>query len=240
MVQTLNDFYIRDFVRDVLAMDCPSSGFLLDLGCGCRPYRQLIMASRWRPIFVDHQAASEAGIIADARYLPFEHRSCECILCLEAIEHIEEYELAISEMARILKPGGMLAITWPFMYGLHDLPDDYNRFTEFYMEKILKRHGLSAVQLRRRGDSLGVLHTLLGQYGCGAAEALTRIPWVGSMLGPLRFAFTKLIWVTYWIHYMLSHRSARFKPSPPGDALGGISGALTLWTLGYCVVARKD
>jgi SAM-dependent methyltransferase len=159
---------------------------------------------------------------------------------MEVIEHIDNYDKAISEMARLLKQGGILAITWPFIYGMHDFPADYHRFSEFAMEKILQRHGLSIIQLTRRGGCLGVLHTILGQYSYGSIKALTHIPWVGTALKPLQHAAQCITQATYWLHYALAHQSCRNKLAAAGDGLRGIPGVLALWTLGYCAIARKD
>lgn len=237
---TLNDFYIREFVQDVLASDDVPKGLLLDLGCGRRPYEKLCKESKRPSIAVDIHSSSLANIIADACNLPFEHGAFECILCSEVIEHIDDYDKAIGEMSRLLKPGGILLITWPFIYGMHDFPADHNRFSEFAMEKNLKRHGFAIIQIRRRGDFFSVLHTMLGQCGCGFIEALTRIPWIGAALKPLQVATQWLTQMTYWLHYAFTHRSRRHKITAAGDGLRGIPGVLSLWNLGYCAIARKD
>lgn len=240
IVLTLNDYYIREFVQDALASFYVPKGLLLDLGCGLRPYQKLYEGNKWQSIAVDIHSTSLADIIADACNLPFYHCTFECILCFEVLEHINNFDRAISEIARLLKPGGILVITWPFIYGMHDIPHDHYRFSEYAMEKNLKRHGLTIIQMRRRGDCLGVLHTMIGQYGCSAIKALTRIPWVGAALKPLHFAIQWLTQMTYWFHYTLSHHSFRHKLSAAGDGLKSIPGSLSLWNLGYCAIARKD
>lgn len=237
---TLNDFFIRGFVRNLLSSDSAPQGLLLDLGCGRQPIAQLLQKRKWRSVSVDIDSKSTANIIADAKYLPFDQNCFEGILCLEAIEHIYDYDAAISEMARVLKPGGILVIAWPFMYGMHDVPADYNRFSEFAMEQNLKQHGLAIIQLIRRGDSLGVLHTIIGQYACWAMEALTRIAWIGVVLRPLKYVVHKFMIMTYWLHYVFVNRSRRLNPASTGDGLRGMPGVLALWTLGYCAIARKD
>jgi len=52
--------------------------------------------------------------------LTFADESFDCILCLEVLEHIPNYEAAIRECARVLRPGGMLLFTVPFMLGTQD------------------------------------------------------------------------------------------------------------------------
>jgi SAM-dependent methyltransferase len=239
-VLTLNDFFIRGFIREALESGVGRGGLLLDVGCGMRPYESLFRQYHVRTVGLDvTKDGSVADVVADAKRLPFDQDAFELVLCSEVIEHLDDYDGVIEEIARVLQPGGILIITWPFIYSLHDIPADYNRFTEFGMERNLKRHGLEIVKLRRRGDSLGVLHTIVGQYGCGLMEALVRIPLVGVLVRPLQRLFEWLVIATYWIHYAVIRRFKRLNPGAVGEGLRGIPGALTLWTLGYCGLARK-
>ncbi len=50
---------------------------------------------------------------ADATRLPFSDNSFDKIICSEVLEHIPDYQGVLTEIARILKPGGVLAITVP-------------------------------------------------------------------------------------------------------------------------------
>jgi len=45
--------------------------------------------------------------------LPLEDNIADAVLCLDLIEHVEEYELAVKQVARVLKPGGKLILTTP-------------------------------------------------------------------------------------------------------------------------------
>lgn len=45
--------------------------------------------------------------------LPYEDNSFEYVSCLEGLEHIENYHLALKEFYRILKPGGVLVVSTP-------------------------------------------------------------------------------------------------------------------------------
>lgn len=50
---------------------------------------------------------------ADATKLPFPDKSFDKIICSEVLEHIPDYQAVLAEIERILKPGGLLAITVP-------------------------------------------------------------------------------------------------------------------------------
>jgi len=50
---------------------------------------------------------------ADATKLPFAGQSVDKIICSEVLEHIPDYKAVLAEIERVLKPGGLLAITVP-------------------------------------------------------------------------------------------------------------------------------
>ncbi len=43
--------------------------------------------------------------------LPFKDQEVDAVYCISVLEHIETYERTVSEIARILKPGGLLILT---------------------------------------------------------------------------------------------------------------------------------
>lgn len=49
----------------------------------------------------------------DATRLPFADKSIDKIICSEVLEHIEDYQTVLAEIKRVLKPGGLLAISVP-------------------------------------------------------------------------------------------------------------------------------
>ena len=51
--------------------------------------------------------------VADAKKLPFKDNTFDFIVCSEVLEHIIDYQSALSEINRILKPQGKLAVSVP-------------------------------------------------------------------------------------------------------------------------------
>jgi len=60
-------------------------------------------------------------IVGNATNLPFKEETFDKISCSETIEHIPNYEDAITEMNRVLKRGGKLVITTPNWHSLYGL-----------------------------------------------------------------------------------------------------------------------
>lgn len=57
--------------------------------------------------------ASASAVRGDAYALPFADASFDRIVAAEVLEHLPEDEQAMAELARVLKPGGTMAVTVP-------------------------------------------------------------------------------------------------------------------------------
>lgn len=55
------------------------------------------------------------GRSEDLTHLSFRRRSIDQILCFDVLEHVPDYRAALAECARVLKPGGALYVTVPFL-----------------------------------------------------------------------------------------------------------------------------
>jgi len=51
----------------------------------------------------------------DVRALSMEPQSLDAIACFEVLEHVFEYRAALAEFSRVLRPGGVLVVTVPFV-----------------------------------------------------------------------------------------------------------------------------
>ena len=65
----------------------------------------------------------------DIHDLKFENESFEAIVCWSILEHIPYPERAISELHRVLRPGGKIWVQLPFLFPYHEAPKDYWRVT---------------------------------------------------------------------------------------------------------------
>ncbi|HUA12639.1 MAG TPA: class I SAM-dependent methyltransferase [Solirubrobacteraceae bacterium] len=91
---------------------------LADIGGGTGNYARALAADGWQPLVVDRspamlaRAAAKglATLEADAEQLPLADRSFDAAMLVSMLHHTEHPERAISEAARILRPGGRLAI----------------------------------------------------------------------------------------------------------------------------------
>ena len=239
---SLNDYLIRFFVTHVFTqLELSSNTILLDLGCGNQPYKSIYgrYVNQAVSVDVEHRDAP-LTLLSDSQFLPFSNNSFDIILFSEVIEHIPDYKMALNEISRVLSPGGYLIITWPFNYSMHELPCDYLRITEFGMQMVLEQNGLQISQLFRRGNMMTLLHCFTGTLLTNMNEFFRRTPFLGKLFNPLLTSFDKFIEYTYFIGAKRIVNNDFFYPDAVGKKLRGVRGSLSLWTLGYCALVKKN
>lgn len=59
------------------------------------------------------EGASTSFLVGDLRELPFDDHMFDLVVCFEVIEHLKEQERVIGELHRVLRAGGVLAISSP-------------------------------------------------------------------------------------------------------------------------------
>ena len=73
------------------------------------------------------------------------------VLFFNILEHLPEYKLAFSEIYRIVKKGGFFIGSVPFIYQIHDAPNDYYRFSKQFFELNLKKYKFKQVKVKALG-----------------------------------------------------------------------------------------
>ena len=122
------------------------TGRLLDIGCGVKPYRSMLRGVTCylgieRPGTLSRSRVVDAW--ADALALPFADGSFDSLLCNEVLEHVTDPARLLGEAARVLRPGGVLVLSTPQTWGLHEEPHDYWRFTRYGLGHLARGAGLS-------------------------------------------------------------------------------------------------
>ncbi|MEP7017984.1 MAG: class I SAM-dependent methyltransferase [Actinomycetota bacterium] len=139
------------------------SGILLDLGAGNQPFKVWYSGLAEKCVAVDVARVAGLDVLSMAAPLPFASASFDTVLCTSVLEHVHDAEAVVSEIARILKPGGRLIITIPFLYPTHEAPYDFWRTTHWGLRSVLTRHGLEVDTLAAQGGPvLLVAHYLIG------------------------------------------------------------------------------
>ncbi len=99
----------------------------LDVGAGEANHKKYFPQS----ITVDINPERKPDVVGDIHALPFKDGEFEIVLCLDVLEHVRDPRKAVSELMRVVAPGGKLLFATRFVFPLHDTPGDYWRFTEY-------------------------------------------------------------------------------------------------------------
>jgi len=75
-----------------------------------------------------------------------EDASFDVVLCTQVLEHVAEPALVLAELRRVLRDGGELWLTVPFVGELHEEPHDHYRYTSYGLQGLCERAGFGEVR----------------------------------------------------------------------------------------------
>jgi SAM-dependent methyltransferase len=139
-------FFIQDLTRHF-------QGHILDIGCGIGEFLKLYPNSFGvdiNPFVVKHcQKQGDSCCISGAYPLPFAAHSFDGVLASNILEHLDSGETAVSEAARVLKPGGVLVVTVPLEAGYRHDPTHIRFLATSDLRQLAQQAGLSTKTIYR-------------------------------------------------------------------------------------------
>lgn len=165
----VNPFYLgRASLATAVAEFAHSlSGRLLDVGCGSKPYRFLFHVSDYVGLDIDSDISRNRGaadLYYDGSVFPVDSASFDVVLCNQVLEHVFNPEFFLAEVTRVLKPGGKLLLTVPFVWDEHEQPHDYARYSTFGLFYLLKKAGLEIIEHRKLCSDASVVAQIANAY----------------------------------------------------------------------------
>jgi SAM-dependent methyltransferase len=134
-----------------------AEGEVLDLGAGRMGWRYLLPHSYFSTdISMEHP---DLDLLCDVtRTLPFFAGSFQTIFCCSVLEHVHQPWDSLEDMHRILRVGGVMILSIPFMFYLHGQPQDYWRFTRYGGIYLAEKVGFQVEEIVANG---GLFHLIL-------------------------------------------------------------------------------
>ena len=124
-------------------------GRLLDIGCGSKPWRGLFAAHVDEHIGIDFVPSERPRRRRHHRRRrhPLPDENADTLLLTSVLEHLEEPERGIAEAYRLLKPGGHVILTAPFIWWIHEAPRDFSA-TRPSLRHLLEEAGFEVVEVQ--------------------------------------------------------------------------------------------
>ena len=183
----VNNNILRDNLSSI-------KGRVIDLGCGISPYKEDILKTAEEYVGVDWQNSqhdqSNVDVFADlTKKLPFSDNYTDTVVSFQVMEHLPEPHFFLSECFRILKPGGYLLLTVPFMWHVHEGPHDYFRYTRYGLEYLIKKCGFADVTIE---ENTGFWQMWFLKFNYHTARFVIPVKylfapiwWLGQLIAPI-------------------------------------------------------
>lgn len=170
-------------IKNEVKNRCRMGYLVMDAGCGAGRYKHLFeedfyLGCDTRPIgYRTHRYD-----LCKTSDLPKEWTSAfDFVLCAQVLEHVPHFESAVDSLVKMTKPGGIIVITVPFMWGIHGEPHDYRRIGKYELMR-LEDKGLSVVNLKPQTKAFATLVQLFINY---TTSAPAPIRWMAKAAVPV-------------------------------------------------------
>jgi SAM-dependent methyltransferase len=217
-------------------------GRLLDVGCGDKPYLEIFLPYVSEYLGVEHEAlfhqtasavrSRGPDLLYDGKRLPFLDGEFDTVLSVQTLEHTPEPQALLRELARVLHPNGVLLLTAPFSFRLHEQPHDYFRYTPHGLRALCSEAGLVVDRCAAMGNLWSLLGHKLNSY---LALKLGRVAGLAQGLNKLGHEAAQTARPRIWLLPFVA--ASMTSVSVAAKVLDRVAPDDTE-TLGYVIVAR--
>jgi SAM-dependent methyltransferase len=159
--------HLRSLFADLKHASSYARGRLLDIGCGNKPYAGMFASRVSEHVGCDVVQSSKrrVDIICPATALAVGDSSYDTVLATQVIEHVADHRAMLREAFRALKDNGVLILSGPMYWPLHEEPHDYFRFTEHGLRYLVESVGFAVVEIKQNGGKWAlcgqvIVHTI--------------------------------------------------------------------------------
>lgn len=126
---------------------------VLDAGAGEGNYKKIFKNKEIEYIGIDskvgHKNWNYSEVIeGDIENLNFKNEYFDKVLLIQVLEHVTSPEKVIRELGRVIKKNGSIFIAFPQGQSVHQIPNDFYRFTPYGIKYILEKNGFEIKMIR--------------------------------------------------------------------------------------------
>ncbi|MBI3601165.1 MAG: class I SAM-dependent methyltransferase [Nitrospinae bacterium] len=165
----VNPFYFarRGLYQHIKSLSPSIYGKTLDIGCGGKPYKNICNSSEYIGLEIDspeNRKNKEADYFYYGKKFPFQDGEFDSVITSQVLEHIFNPDDFLSEANRVLKDGGILLISIPFVWDEHEQPYDYARYSSFGLKYLLENNGFNVIEYRKSINDIRAIFQLINGY----------------------------------------------------------------------------
>lgn len=145
------------------------SGKTIDVGSGSKPYKDLFKnVTEYIGLDIeksghDHKT-SDIDVFYDGKSFPFKNSTIDSLVFFEVLEHVFNPDEFLTEIRRVVKPGGKCVVTIPFIWGEHEQPYDFARYSSFGLKHLFDNYQLEIVEHKKYLSDFRLFPLLVNSY----------------------------------------------------------------------------
>ncbi len=145
------------------------SGKTIDVGSGSKPYVNLFKnVTEYIGMDIEqsghkHQSSS-IDVFYDGETFPFKDSEIDSLVFFEVLEHVFNPDQFLSEIGRVVKPGGTMVVTIPFIWGEHEQPYDFARYSSFGLKHLFDEHKFEIKEHKKYLSDFRLFPLLVNSY----------------------------------------------------------------------------
>jgi len=161
---------VENFITKYMYPYVGSKKRVLDVGCGKQPFRPILEELGFHYFGLDYKQNSDGTVdIVTPIDVEFIHQypqieNFDFVICTEVLEHVANWDMAFKNISKLLKNNGLVLITCPHIYQLHEEPYDFWRPTPYSIKNFAQKYDFEIVELVQAGSGWDVLGTILTNY----------------------------------------------------------------------------
>jgi SAM-dependent methyltransferase len=124
------------------------NGKVMNAGCGNRNIDEILKSfGAAEVVNYDIESTIPGAVIGSLVDIPIPDDTFDSIICNAVLEHVPAIDSVMSELARVLKPGGHFIAGVPYLQPYHLNPTDFRRYTKDGLRELGEIHGLETVDI---------------------------------------------------------------------------------------------
>jgi len=190
-----------DFLKSILDF-VPSKSEIIDVGAGVQHFSEL--TKNFSTVALDFYPYTNIDVCLDfTKWLPFKKNTFDIAILSNVLEHIADPNALLSNLSKVLRPGGLIIAMVPFLISIHQDPYDFYRYTEFCLIELLNKNSFKMERLVPWGNPLTVAHGFIYSAQINYQDHFARTKSIFSVANLLMFKlFKKFIYCwKKWIEF---------------------------------------